>query len=65
MAFSVTEFASQGLPFGGARSSLFEVDIQTPTGVPNVNDRIRFTCRAAQIPAATINNININYFGRK
>jgi hypothetical protein len=65
MAFSVTEFASQGLPFGGARSSLFEVDIQTPAGIPNVNDRIRFTCRAAQIPAATINNINVNYFGRE
>ena len=65
MAFSVTQFAAQGLPFGGARGSLFEVDIQTPAGVPNIGDRIRFQCRAAQIPAATINNLNVNYFGRE
>lgn len=65
MAFSVTQFAALGLPFGGARGSLFEVDIQTPAGVPNVNDRIRFTCRAAQIPAATINNLAVQYFGRE
>ena len=65
MAFSVTQFAAQGLPFGGARASLFEVDIQTPQGIANVGERVRFTCQSAQIPAATIGSIDVPYFGRQ
>jgi len=66
MAFSVTQFAAQGLPFGGARPSLFEVDIQTPQiGVDNVADQMRFVVQSAQIPAATIASIDVPYFGRQ
>lgn len=65
MAFSVTDFAAQGLPFGGARPSLFEVDISTPAGVPSISDKIRFQCRAAEIPAATVASLDVPYFGRQ
>lgn len=65
MAFSVTQFAAQGLPFGGARPSLFEVDIQTPAGVDDVADVMRFVVQGAQIPAATVASIDVPYFGRQ
>jgi hypothetical protein len=65
MAFNVSEFASAGLPLGGARPSLFSVIVDTPSGVPNVGSRISFTCRAAQIPQSTVGVIEQAYYGRR
>lgn len=65
MAFNISEFAAAGLPLGGARSSLFSVIIDTPSGVPNIGARAAFTCKSAQIPASTLSTIPIRYFGRE
>lgn len=65
MAFNVTEFASAGLPLGGARPSLFSVTVDTPAGVPAVGARFAFTCRAAQIPSSILSVIPQRYFGRE
>lgn len=65
MAFNVSEFASAGLPLGGARPSLFSVIVDTPSGVPNVGARFNFTCSAAEIPASTISIVTQKYYGRE
>lgn len=65
MAFNVSEFASAGIPLGGARASLFSVIVDTPSGVPNVGARISFTCRATQIPQSTVGVIEQAYYGRR
>jgi hypothetical protein len=65
MAFNVSEFASSGLPTGGARPSLFSVIIDTPSGVPNIGARVSFTCKAANMPESTVSVIESAYFGRK
>lgn len=65
MAFNISQFAAAGLPLGGARPSLFQVTVETPSGVPNVGSRFAFTCRASQIPASTLGSIPIRYFGRE
>ena len=65
MAFNVSEFASSGLPLGGARPSLFSVNIDTPSGVPNIGSRIAFSCRASQMPSSVLSVIPQRYFGRE
>lgn len=66
MAFNINEFKSLGLTGGGARPSLFKVQI-----TPNIDEdrdaslKFEFTCRATEIPAATIESINVPYFGRQ
>ena len=62
MAFSVTEFQGQ-MQFGGARPSLFEVNISNPFNA-SADDKIRFMCRTAQIPSSTVGVIPVSYFGR-
>jgi len=65
MAFNVTEFQSR-MPLGGARPSLFEVQLNNPIGGLGgaLSDRSKFLVRAAQIPAASVGNIPVQYFGR-
>lgn len=67
MAFNINEFKNLGLTSGGVRPSLFQVTVFTP---PNVGDsnamtKFQFTCRASEVPAATIESINVPYFGRQ
>lgn len=63
MAFNVNQFAG-ALKGGGARNSLFQVLITNP--VNSVGDiNVPFMCKAAQIPAATVSTIELDYFGRK
>jgi hypothetical protein len=68
MPFNVTEFASAGLKNGGARASLFEIYIKMPiisiSGGADLVD-LRFLCKAASIPASTVGQIEVPYFGRK
>jgi len=64
MAFSVANFRDN-LQFGGARPSLFEVQVTDPgLGIGlNVN-KFAFSCKAAQLPESTIGVIEVPYFGR-
>jgi hypothetical protein len=68
MTFNVTEILSSGLINGGARPTLFDVQMVLPQSVlvnsSRAENRLRFTCRAASIPASTLNSINVPYFGR-
>ena len=53
---------------GGARPTLFEVYLTPPPGIgvdQNSQDKFRFTCRGASLPASTIQSIDVGYFGRK
>lgn len=67
MSFNIQDFRSNGLKLGGARPSLFEVTMILPPGIgqPSAATRIPFLVRAAQIPAATVDPIEVPYFGRK
>ena len=63
---SITNFRDR-LVGGGARSNMFEVNIELPTKVIGLNDYkndIRFMVKAAEIPAANIGNIPIPFRGR-
>lgn len=66
--FNISTFKNRGLKQGGARPALFEVYLSIPDGVgatAGSDDKFRFTCRAASLPAATVGSIDIPYFGRK
>ena len=67
MPFNVSSFAAQGLPYGGARASLFEVFLSLPAGIaePTAEAQFRFVCKASSIPASTLGSIEVPYFGRK
>lgn len=68
MPFNINTFKSNGLVYGGARPSLFEVYLSVPQGIgiDNVSvDKFRFVCRAAELPASAVAAIEIPYFGRK
>ena len=63
---SITNFRDR-LVGGGARSNMFEVNIELPTKVIGLNDYaadIRFMVKAAEIPAANIGNIPVPFRGR-
>jgi len=61
MPFNINTFRSQGLVNGGARPSLFEVEIPDYPGL----EKLRFVARSSQLPAMTIGDIDVPYFGRK
>ena len=63
MAFNVNEF-SRALKGGGARRSLFQVNITNPAN--GIADSIvPFMTKGAQVPAATLGTIEVPYFGRQ
>jgi hypothetical protein len=65
--FNISSFKQQGVTLGGARPSLFEVYLTIPTFVAadsGSDTKFRFTCRAAQLPAATVGTVEVGYFGR-
>jgi hypothetical protein len=68
MPFNINTFKQNGLVYGGARPSLFNIYLSVPTGIglDNVSvDKFRFVCRSAEIPDSTISTIDVPYFGRK
>jgi len=72
MAFNINEFIGRGLNKGGARPSLFDVVMTFPADLGdsgNVGiealEKLRFTCRASSIPASTIGEVQVPYFGRQ
>ena len=63
MAFNIQEIRSQ-LTLGGARASLFQVQIANPAnGAGDI--KVPFMVKAAAIPASTLGSIEVPYFGRK
>ena len=62
---SITEFRSK-MTGGGARSNLFEVNIQYPDLVGNgsATEDGEFLVKAAEIPAANLGNIPVPFRGR-
>jgi len=63
MAFNVNDFAG-ALKGGGARPSLFQVQITNPiNGVADI--QVPFMVKGAPIPAASIAALEVAYFGRQ
>jgi hypothetical protein len=63
MAFNINQFKSQ-LVGGGARPSLFQVQITNP--IDGAADaKIPFMVRAAGIPASNVGSYTLPYFGRQ
>lgn len=66
MAFDINNFRNKGIILGGARPSLFQIELgQLPPGVVNASQRFTFTCRGSQIPPAIVEQVEVPYFGRK
>jgi T4-like virus tail tube protein gp19 len=66
--FNISTFKSRGLTYGGVRPALFEVFLTPPPNIgidPASQDKFRFTASGASIPAGTLGEIEIGYFGRK
>lgn len=80
MTFNINQFKNQ-LTYGGARASLFQVQLSLPANLsdpvdngiadaagiakPAVERKLAFMCRATSIPASTVAAIPVPYFGRK
>lgn len=66
MAFNVEEFKSRGLSFGGARPSLFEIQLTDwPAALENAPAKTSYLAKAASLPPSVVESIDIPYFGRK
>jgi hypothetical protein len=66
MAFNINDFKSRGLTKGGVRPSLFQVEINPNIGEDSGTlEKFLFTCRASEVPAATVESVNVPYFGRQ
>ena len=68
MTFNINEFKSEGLQFGGAKASLFKVDLTWPTGVGDVGgagNKGQFLIQASTLPPSEMGTIEVPYFGRK
>ena len=79
MPFKIQDFKNK-LVYGGARPSLFQVEMGLPSNIidgnnngvdgqslagQGVNEKISFLCNAASIPASKLGMITVPYFGRK
>ena len=61
---SLSQFKS-ALVGGGARPNLFEVELTTlPAGITWDADNFRYMCKAAQLPASVIANVDVPFRGR-
>ena len=68
MPFNINSFKHNGLVYGGARPSLFNVRLSVPQGIgiDNVSvQKFEFVCRTAELPASSVGEFDIPYFGRK
>jgi len=61
--FSVTKFKA-GLKHGGARPSLFKVEFQYPSKIPDPPTKAEFLVKATTIPASTIGSYDVFYHGK-
>jgi hypothetical protein len=68
MPFNIDAFKSNGLVYGGARPSLFQVRLSVPQNITidNVSvNKFSFLCKTAELPESTVSQIEIPYFGRR
>lgn len=66
MAFNINDFKAQGLDKGGARPSLFEIEIPNwPGSLPNATRKTAMLARSASLPPSIIESIDVPYMGRK
>jgi len=68
MPFNINSFKYNGLVYGGARPSLFNVQLSIPQGIgiDNISaQKFEFVCRTAELPASTVGSFDVPYFGRK
>ncbi len=65
MAFNINDLRAN-LDLGGARPTLFTVQLVFPNGVDTgiAARKLTFTCESTQIPASNIGTIPVPYFGR-
>lgn len=63
MSFDINDIKSQ-LQYGGARNTLFQVNLVN-MGSHVADFKSQFMIRASSIPAASLGNISVPYFGRK
>lgn len=66
MAYDIQTFKSN-LGLGGARPTLFKVELSNPSGTPALGDfaKAEFMIQATSLPGSTIGSIDVPYFGRK
>lgn len=77
MPFKINDF-KKNLTYGGARPSLFQVELSLPTqlgdavnngvdgrGLTGVTQKLTFLANATSIPASKVPEIAVPYFGRK
>ena len=63
MTFAVTDFKSN-LAQGGARPSLFTVELLFPSKIKNVpSKKSKFFVKGATIPASTVGSFDVFYNG--
>ena len=68
MAFNISNFRSDGLKYGGARPSLFDIILTAPTQLqsgPTLAKQLSLAAQSSQLPAANVDEIEIPYMGRK
>jgi hypothetical protein len=66
MTFSINEFKSNGLVFGGARPAMFEITLpQWPGALPDASRKLSFLAKAASLPPSILDPIEIPYMGRR
>jgi hypothetical protein len=70
MGFDLASFLAEGLIYGGARPSKFDIQATLPAALagaidPSSTSKLQFTCKAASIPAFALGVAEIPYFGRK
>ena len=63
MTFSVTQFKSN-LSKGGARPSLFKVDLKYPTGISSPDVKSEFLIRASSLPASNLGSHEVFFHGK-
>ena len=67
MAFSIANIKAE-LEHGGARASLFEVQMVQPAALnldANAQRKFTFMCSSASLPESSMSSIDVPYFGRK
>lgn len=64
MAFDINSFRTS-LQFGGARNTLFEVNLTFPVAANGADAKVPLMVKAASLPASTVGTIQPAYFGRR
>lgn len=66
MAFNISSFKSEGLVLGGARPSLFEIELASwPGSGTEAPKQLKLLAKASSLPPSAIDSIDVGYFGRK